>query len=42
MLMYERQIIIKYWDECTSILRCIKMHMAISIFIHSLIIIQCI
>ena len=24
MLIYDRQIIINYWDECTSILRCIK------------------
>ena len=40
MLIYDRQIIINYWDECsqcTSILRCIKIHMATCIFIHSLI-----
>ena len=42
MLIYDCQIIINYWDECTSILRCIKIHMATCIFIHSLIIIQCI
>ena len=28
MLIYDSQIIINYWDECTSILRCIKTHMA--------------
>ena len=42
MLIYDRQIIINYWDECTSILRCIKIHISTCIFIHSLIIIQCI
>ena len=42
MLIYDNQILINYWDECTSILRCIKIHMATCIFIHSLIIIQCI
>ena len=42
MLKYDSQIIINYWDECISILRCIKIHMATCIFIHSLTIIQCI
>ena len=28
MLIYDSQIIINYWDECTSILRCTKIHMA--------------
>ena len=32
MLINDRQIIINYWDECTSILRCIKIHMATCIF----------
>ena len=40
MLIYDRQIITNYWDECSSILRCTKIHMATYIFIHSLIIIQ--